>query len=49
MEMLELTAAFNVVLHTPLLKSEETKAVLLETGSFHQEEVCGDNTSSLGS
>jgi hypothetical protein len=39
MEMLEVTSAFNVTLHVPQLKSEETKRVLLQTESFSPSEV----------
>jgi len=41
MEMLEVTSAFNVTLHVPQLKSEETKRVLLQTESFSPSEVDG--------
>jgi len=37
--MLEVTSAFNVTLHVPQLKSEETKRVLLQTESFSPSEV----------
>jgi hypothetical protein len=37
--MLEVTSAFNVTLHVPQLKSEETKRVLLQTESFSPAEV----------
>ena len=39
MEMLELSAAFNVTLHVPQLKSEDTKRVLTHVGAFAPEEV----------
>uniref|UniRef100_A0A7S0S019 Vesicle-fusing ATPase n=2 Tax=Pyramimonas obovata TaxID=1411642 RepID=A0A7S0S019_9CHLO len=41
MEMLEVNAAFNVVLNVPLLKSEDTKQVLQHAGAFAAEEVEG--------
>lgn len=37
--MLEVTSAFNVTLHVPQLKSDETKRVLLQTESFSPSEV----------